>query len=210
VQQLEASLSCMSSNEYHFISRWRVEGTVEEVSAILTDTASLPRWWPSVYLEVQTLQPGKEDGTGKIVHLHTRGWLPHTLHWTLRVVESRHPRGFTLEAHGDFNGREIWRLVQEGSWVNAIYDWKIRADKSLLRTLSFAFKPVFAANHRWAMARGEESLKLELARRRAGCTTISEQIPYPPGPARFSVVVLACACVAMIGVVGGCSFLLLR
>jgi hypothetical protein len=32
----------------------------------------------------------------------------------------------------------------------------------------FILKPIFAANHRWAMARGEESLTRELLRRRSG------------------------------------------
>ena len=32
----------MASNECHFISDWQVEGTVEEASAIITDTLSLP------------------------------------------------------------------------------------------------------------------------------------------------------------------------
>jgi hypothetical protein len=52
--------------------------------------------------------------------------------------------------------------------VDISYDWRIRADKPLLRTLSFLLKPVFSANHRWAMAQGEASLKRELVRRHAG------------------------------------------
>ena len=51
--------------------------------------------------------------------------------------------------------------------VDITYDWRLRAEKPLLRNLSFLLKPLFEANHRWAMAQGEESLKLELARRRA-------------------------------------------
>jgi hypothetical protein len=46
-------------------------------------------------------------------------------------------------------------------------------------------KPVFGANHRWAMARGEESIALELARRhaeRAGDATIVAALPSPPAP----------------------------
>jgi hypothetical protein len=43
----------------------------------------------------------------------------------------------------------------------------VRADKPLLRYGSWFVKPIFAANHRWAMARGEESLKRELERRHA-------------------------------------------
>ena len=154
----------MAINEYCFLTRWRVEGDVEKVSRILEDADSLPRWWPSVYLDVTTLEPGDERGVGKVVALHTKGWLPYTLRWQFRVTESRAPYGFTLDAWGDFCGRGIWTFAQEGPMVNITYDWQIRADKPLLRTLSFLLKPVFSANHRWAMARGEESLKLELAR----------------------------------------------
>lgn len=152
------------SNDYHFITRWRIEGTITEVADVLKNAVDLPRWWPSVYLDVQELESGDEDGIGKVVSLHTRGWLPYTLRWQFRVTESRHPHGYTLEAWGDFKGRGIWTFEQEGEWVNATYDWKVRADKPLLRAFSFLFKPVFSANHRWAMARGEESLRLELGR----------------------------------------------
>jgi len=153
-----------SANAYHFISHWRVEGTVEEVSDVLGDAADLPRWWPAVYLAVKVLEPGA-DGVGKVVELHTKGWLPYTLHWFFRVTESRKPLGFSLEAWGDFNGTGVWTFQQNGRLVDIIYDWKIRAEKPLLRYLSFLLKPVFSANHRWAMARGEESLRAELERR---------------------------------------------
>jgi len=132
----------MANNEYHLVTDWRLEGTVNEVSAILSDAASLPRWWPSVYLTVNVLKPGREDGTQKVVKLHTRGWLPYTLDWTLRVTESRPPYGFSLEAEGDLKGRGVWTFVQDGSHVLIHYDWRIRADKVLLQTLSFAFKPI--------------------------------------------------------------------
>ncbi len=155
----------MPSNEYHFITVWRVEGKISDVAEILKEAEELPRWWPSVYLDVKVLEPGDKDGIGKVVGLHTKGWLPYTLRWQFRVTESRYPHGFSLEAWGDFNGRGIWTLEQDGRYVNVTYDWKIRADKPLLRSLSFLFKPIFSANHRWAMARGEESLNLELARR---------------------------------------------
>ena len=156
----------MSNNDYHFITRWRIQGTIREVADVLKNAEELPRWWPSVYLDVQELDSGDGDGIGKVVALHTRGWLPYTLRWQFRVTESRYPFGYTLEAWGDFNGRGVWTFEQQGDWVNVVYDWKVRADKPLLRALSFLLKPVFAANHRWAMARGEESLTLELERLR--------------------------------------------
>ena len=89
------------------------------------------------------------------------------MRWELEEVESRYPYGFTIAASGDFDGRGVWTFEQDGASVNLAYDWRLRAEKPLLKNLSFLLKPLFAANHRWAMAQGEESLKLELPRRRA-------------------------------------------
>jgi len=155
----------MSANEYHFVTHWRVEATIEEVSEVLGDADSLARWWPSVYLAVKIIEPGDTNGIGKVVELHTRGWLPYTLRWSFRVTESNKPHGFALEAWGDFEGHGRWTFVQDGRYANITYDWRIRAEKPLLRYLSFLLKPIFSANHRWAMARGEESLVVELGRR---------------------------------------------
>ena len=83
------------------------------------------------------------------------------------VTETRYPAGFTIEATGDFLGRGIWTFEQDGDWVNAAFDWRLRAEKPLLRYLSFLLKPLFRANHRWAMARGREGLQKELDARAA-------------------------------------------
>jgi hypothetical protein len=172
----------MASNDYQFFTRWRVPGTVEEVSALLGDAADLPRWWPAVYLDVRELERGGPGGIGRVFALFTKGWLPYTLRWRFRVTANRAPHGFTLDAWGDFVGRGEWRFVQDGAAVAISYDWRIRAEKPLLRTLSPLLKPVFAANHHWAMARGEESLLLELRRRRARDETERAAVPSPPGP----------------------------
>jgi hypothetical protein len=169
-------------NEYHFITHWQVEGTAQEVYDVINDVTSLTRWWPSVYLDVTLLDPGDEHGIGKPASLYTKGWLPYTLRRQLRVTETNCPCGSALEAEGDLNGRGIWTFEQAGPMVNITYDWKVIADKPLLRMFSFLFKPIFSANHRWAMAQGEESLKLELARRRAASPEDAARIPSPPGP----------------------------
>lgn len=153
--------------EYHFITHWRVEGTCEEVSDVLDDATDLVRWWSSIYLRVDLLEPGDDQGIGKVYDLHTKGWLPYTLRWQFRVTESRRPHGWSLDAWGDFVGRGVWTFEQEGPFVNLTYDWHIRADKPLLRYLSFLLKSIFAANHHWAMKQGERSLRRELARRHA-------------------------------------------
>ncbi len=155
------------TNSYQFITRWRVEGTCAEVADVLGEPVAFARWWPSVYLDVQELAPPNAHGVGRRVKLITKGRLPYRLRWEFEVVESRSPHGFTIVARGDFDGRGVWTFEQDGRFVDIVFDWRIRAEKPLVRNLSFLLKPLFEANHRWAMARGEEGLKEELARRRA-------------------------------------------
>ncbi|HET8842855.1 MAG TPA: hypothetical protein VFN35_15430 [Ktedonobacteraceae bacterium] len=169
----------MPANDYHFITHWNVEGTIKEVADVLGEASSLVSWWPSVYLDVQVLENGDASGLGRVVSLYTKGWLPYTLRWQFRVTEIRDD-GFSLVATGDFDGRGIWTFQQDGPGVNIIYNWRIKAEKPLLRYFSFIMKPIFSANHHWAMERGEQSLKLELARRRATNAEELARIPPPP------------------------------
>ncbi len=153
--------------EYHFLTHWRVRGDLDEVAEILSDPLDLPRWWPSVYLDVRELEPAAAGGVGQVVELHTRGRLPYTLLWRFRVTNVERPHRMELEASGDFEGRGVWALSQEGPDVLLSYDWRVRARKPLLRRLSWLLRPLFSWNHRWAMAQGERSLRRELERRAA-------------------------------------------
>lgn len=172
----------MASNDYHFITHWRMKSTCEEITEILGNGPDLVRWWPSVYLRVDILKPGAADGLGREVDLYTKGWLPYTLRWQFRVTEIRSPHGLTLEATGDFVGRGIWNFQQDGDYVNITYDWKVQAGKALLRNLSWLLKPIFSANHHWAMQMGEISLQRELDRRHARTPAERAAVPPPPTP----------------------------
>ena len=195
------------SNQYEFLTHWRVEGTCGEVADVLGDPLDLPRWWPSVYLAVEELRPADTSGLGRRVRLHTKGWLPYTLTWDFETVESRYPYGSTLVASGDFDGRGVWTFEQDGAFVNVTYDWRLSAEKPLLRNLSFLLKPLFEANHRWAMEQGEQSLKIELARRRAPNAAARAGIPPPPGPVTYAGAALVAGGV-VIG--AGLAYLMLR
>ncbi len=175
-------------NEYHFVTTWRVRGTTGEVADVLRNPLDLARWWPAVYLAVKELEPPDEQGLNQRVRLHTKGWLPYTLRWDLRVTSSRYPEHFGIEATGDFVGRGVWTFTQDGGFVNATYDWRIRAEKPLLKVLEPLMRPLLEANHRWAMKQGEESLKLELLRRRATTPEGYRDVPPPPGPIDYAAV----------------------
>jgi hypothetical protein len=167
---------------YHFVTVWRVAGTIAEVKDVLGNADTLPDWWPAVYLKVTRLEDGGPDWVGSVNRLHTKGWLPYTLSWDLELTEPITDAGFALRAIGDLNGTGRWTFEQDGPEVVITYDWRIEASKPLLRRLAWLLKPAFTANHRWAMARGEESLRLEMRRRRATSDEERRRIPAPPPP----------------------------
>lgn len=195
------------SPHYHFVTHWRVEGTCGEIADVIGDPVALPRWWPAVYLRVEELEPPDGQGLGRRLRLLTKGWLPYTLEWESQVVESRYPNGFTIAATGDLVGQGVWTFAQDHSFVNVTYDWRIRAEKPLLKALGPVLRPLFEANHRWAMAQGEASLALELRRRRSTSDASRAAVPPPPGPVTYAAVTLVGGA-ALIG--GTLAYLMLR
>ena len=162
------------SSSYSMVSDWYIEGDLEEIADILGDAEGYARWWSSVYLDMKIIEPGDEEKVGQVVDVYSRGWLPYTLRWRARVIESRRPFGFTVQSEGDFAGEGVWTLEPQGEHVHVRFTWNIRADKPLLRYFSFVLRPVFSANHGWAMRRGEEGLRHELAHRRARSASVQE------------------------------------
>jgi membrane protease YdiL (CAAX protease family) len=118
-----------------------------------------------------------------VTSLYTKGFLPYTLRWRFRATEVEASRRLAIDAEGDFLGRGVWTLAPApAGGTDVAFDWRIRAEKPLLKALSFVLKPIFSANHRWAMDKGLESLLLELRRREATTDEERGRIPPPPGP----------------------------
>ena len=184
------------ANHYHFITRWRVKGSAEDVFEVLSAPLEYPRWWPSVYLTVRETAPGR-------VRLLTRGWLPYTLRWEATTSQVHRPDRIVVQATGDFEGRGIWSIVQNGTSTDVTYDWKVTATKSVLRYLAPVFRPAFEANHRWAMEQGLKSLELELARYRSATVEEMNTIPAPAGPKELWNRTLAGGAVLAAGLIAG-------
>ena len=174
----------MKSNRYHFVTHWKVEATPTEVYEILEQAEQLPRWWPAVYLEVKSTKGNDETGTGREVSLYTKGWLPYTLRWQSRLSTKNRPHGFSIEAFGDLRGVGTWCFEQDEDGVHChiTYDWQVEATKPILRYFSILLKPLFSVNHHWAMRTGEESLRLELQRRKVETPDERNSIAAPPPP----------------------------
>jgi hypothetical protein len=172
----------LKPREYRFVTNWFIPNArCEDVSDVLAASATLPQWWPAVYLEATVIEPGRDHGLGRVLALRSKGWLPYALRWTLRIESVDYPHASTVSAWGDLSGRGIGTLRQHRGGVHASYEWSVSIEKPLLRCGSFVLSPLFAANHRWAMATGELSLRREVARRQGAL------VDPPPQPAFWGV-----------------------
>ena len=152
--------------QFDLTSEWRVRATIDEVSDILSQAERLPDWWGAVYLSVDILSPGGADGIGRRIDVHARGRLPYTIRWQGEVIAADPPHGWVLKATGDLVGQGAWTLWQDGDTAVARYRWQVDVAKPWMRALAPLLRPLFAWNHAWAMAKGEEGLRRELERRR--------------------------------------------
>lgn len=157
----------MAAPEFVIPSHWLIEGRVDDVYDLISKPQDFVRWWSEVYLRVEEIVPGDEKGIGTILDLHTRGWLPYTLRWRSKATDVEKPNRLVIAAQGDLEGRGEWRFRQDGEWVRADFDWIVVFNKPWLRHLVPVLKPLFAANHRWAMRKGQAGLERELARRKS-------------------------------------------
>lgn len=178
---VQALPGVMATNHFHFVTNWRIRGTIDEVTAVLRNPFDLPRWWPSVWISSEMTSEA-QPGSPLECAVVTRGWMPVTNRWTMRVTENSAPPTFTIEATGDLSGVGVWTFVGHGKEVDVTFDWEVTARNPVLRLLSTVVRPLYASNFRWAMAKGQVSLERELAYRAARTDAQRAKIPPPPGP----------------------------
>jgi quercetin dioxygenase-like cupin family protein/uncharacterized protein YndB with AHSA1/START domain len=143
--------------EYVFVDEWDVAAPAERVFTALSDARTYPEWWRPVYLSVES------DGPGVVGHSstqHFKGRLPYRL--TTRSTTIRHepPILHEVDVSGDLRGRGTWTLTPDGGdRTHVRFDWRVFADRPLLRALTPVLRPAFRANHNWAIARAQEGLE---------------------------------------------------
>ncbi len=184
------------ASHYSLKSIWRIKGKAEDIFKILQNPSDLPRWWPSVYLKARSF--GDRE-TGQFADFMTKGWLPYTLKWQAKTVESKVSKLLRIQAFGDLLGEGCWQLKQDGEYTNIFFSWKVTPEKPFLRQFSFLFKPVFIANHAWAMKMGEKSLQLEVLRRKAKNKSELAKIPAPPRGTTNADFIIAAAAIGLAG-----------
>ena len=153
----------LASREYLFVDEWDVAAPREAVFDALADARTYPDWWRPVYLEVDADGPPE---VGKVSRQHFKGRLPYHLHTRSRIVRCDRPHVVAADVDGDLRGHGVWTLTEQPSGTHVRFDWRVHADRPLLRVLTPVLRPLFRWNHNWAIARAMDGLE-PYARRNA-------------------------------------------
>jgi quercetin dioxygenase-like cupin family protein/uncharacterized protein YndB with AHSA1/START domain len=145
-------------NEYVFVDEWDVQAPADAVFRALSDARTYPQWWRPVYVSVDS------DGPGVVGHSSTqrfKGRLPYRLSTRSTTIRHEPPILHEIDVTGDLRGRGTWTLsrLPGGAGTHVRFDWRVFADRPLLRVLTPVLRPAFRANHAWAIARAQEGLE---------------------------------------------------
>jgi uncharacterized protein YndB with AHSA1/START domain len=153
------------ANEYVFVDEWNVDAPQEAVFEALADARTYPEWWKPVYIEVEGDSP---PDVGATTRHEFKGRLPYHLRTRSEIVRMERPREFEVSVVGDLTGRGVWTLTPaEDGRVHVRFDWRVIADRPLLRYLTPILRPLFRWNHDWSVKRAIEGLE-PYARSRPG------------------------------------------
>ena len=142
--------------EYVFVDEWDVNAPAEAVYHALADARTYPEWWTPVYIDTETDGPPE---LGRVSRQHFKGRLPYHLCTTSRITRYEPPHILEAEVEGDLRGRGLWTLTPLDGGTHVRFDWRVFADKPLLRILTPLLRPAFRWNHNWAIARAMEGLE---------------------------------------------------
>jgi uncharacterized protein YndB with AHSA1/START domain len=145
------------AKEYVFVDEWDVDAPQEAVFEALADARTYPEWWRPVYIAVEGDSPPR---VGAVTRHEFKGRLPYHLKTRAEIVRMDRPREFEVAHVGDLTGRGIWTLTPSDSGkVHIRFDWRVIADRPLLRYLTPVLRPVFRWNHNWSIQRAIEGLE---------------------------------------------------
>jgi uncharacterized protein YndB with AHSA1/START domain len=142
--------------EYVFIDEWDVEAPQEAVFDALADARTYPQWWTPVYRDVDADGP---PAVGCASRQKFKAKLPYTLSTVSTIVRLDRPRSFEVDVVGDLRGHGIWTLTPTDGKVHVQFDWRVHADRTLLRTLTPLLRPLFRWNHNAAIKQAMAGLE---------------------------------------------------
>ncbi len=145
------------ADEYVFVDEWDVDAPKEAVFDALADARTYPDWWKPVYIKVEGDSPPE---VGAVTKHEFKGQLPYHLNTTSEIVSMNRPDTFEVKVVGDLTGKGVWTLTENADGrIHIHFDWRVIADRPLLRYLTPVLRPVFRWNHNWSVKRAIEGLE---------------------------------------------------
>lgn len=154
----------MPSTEFHLVTTWTIDASVEDVWRELSRPETWPDWWSSVK-QVSVLHEGDERGVGTIRRMHWATALPYDLTFDMETTRVEPLSLIEGRAVGELEGLGRWTLRGNGPNCDVRYDWIVKVTKRWMIRLSFILRPVFSWNHAVVMERGRRGLLHRLQRR---------------------------------------------
>lgn len=116
-----------------------------------------PEWWRGV-VSARQHDPGDEDGIGRRGEIVWRAPLGYRVRFTIEALKIERPVLLEARAEGDLTGTGTWRFGESSGATDAVFEWRVRADKPLMRAAGPLLRPILVWNHDWLMATGEAGL----------------------------------------------------
>src|SRR5919199_6306648 len=101
----------MAMAEYSFLTTWEVDAPIQQVWAVIADSARYPEWWRYV-ASVEELSSGDEQGVGRTQRTRWTSALPYGFVFETRVERIEPPHLIELGASGELAGRGRWELSE--------------------------------------------------------------------------------------------------
>lgn len=155
--------------EFRFVTIWRIEAPLSQVSDAIFSCREWPTWWKSVK-QVDEINPGDPDGIGGLWRFTWKGQLPYRLTFDICVIRAEPHKLLEGFASGELEGMGCWYFYDEAPVTVVRYEWHVRTTRFWMNLLAPVAKPLFTWNHNQVMRQGAEGLALRLNTRLLGLT----------------------------------------
>ncbi len=152
-------------------SVWDIRAQEHELEFVVRDPMHITNWWSKVFMRAEAVGGDINAECGLDVKLWAKGLLPHTFLFEANAKYDESVNRLMVRTVGDFDGLGTIELVPSSDYVTVCINWRVNVNKHYLYLLMIITKPLFTANHKWAMRQGKRGLQKEIERRRRGETT---------------------------------------
>jgi len=136
----------MSTNQYSFVTVWKIEAPIKAVWDVICDTENLPSWWKAI-VDIKVIDRGDANGVNFFVEQTWKGVLPYRLSLLSKTTSVDYLKSIEIVASGDLDGFGKWTFTQEGEITIIQYNWDVKTTQKALSFLALVMKPLLAWNH---------------------------------------------------------------